>query len=244
MKPRTHTFAAALLLLAFCAAGAAAQSGPTKTRARDAHPLRLTGEVLEVKLDEEEETSIEFSFKVRLKFTNEGEEPVILLSEEANKPWMGGVRLSRSREDAAAGRFLFDRSAWPSNYRTGDPDRKWERLTESLDMPFPPSDLTRVIPPGGSWDYEKESRLYITKEPGSTSGNATWEEIRRASPLWLTVTFEMWPTNVEPDLDYENAFGKRLRRSWKSYGTLWLDNLKSEPLELRLPEAATRGDGR
>jgi len=242
MKPRTHILAAALLL-AFCTAGAA-QSGSTKPSAADARPLRLTGEVLEVKL-EEEKGSVKFSFKVRLKFTNEGGEPVILLSEEANEPWMGGVRLSRSREDAAGRRgFLYNQSVWPSNYRTGDPERKWERLTESLDMPFPPSDLTRVIPPGGSWDYEKDSWLYISKNPDTSSRGAGWEEIRRTSPLWLTVTFEMWPINVEPDLGHDYAFGKKLRRRWKSYGTLWLGHLESDPLELRLPEAVTKGDGR
>ena len=68
-----------------------------------------------------------------------------------------------------------------------------------------------------------------------------WEEIkRRSAPLWLRVSYEMWPFNVE---NFKPNLGGILRKRWLSYGRLYLEEksdrywsaiLTSEPIEFPL----------
>jgi hypothetical protein len=68
-----------------------------------------------------------------------------------------------------------------------------------------------------------------------------WEDIkRRTAPLWLRVSYEMWPINVE---NFKPNLGGILKKRWQSHGLLYLDEktrsywsaiLTSEPIEFPL----------
>ena len=68
-----------------------------------------------------------------------------------------------------------------------------------------------------------------------------WEEIKRqTAPLWLQLSYEMWPFNVE---NFKPNLGEILQKRWQSHGLLYLEEkgeryssaiLTSEPIELPL----------
>lgn len=233
MKRAPSLILALLLALLPCASAEAGARG----RQGERPALRVTGEVLSASAEEYEKLYVRLKLKVRLRFYNAGARPLILLDRE---PWVGSESLSLTREDAYAGRFVHVGSHWPSLYRA--PGNEWERLTRDLDQKQPPPALTRIIPPGGSWEWVDDYRWTMSKEMnnnGNTRGN--WNELRGKSPLWLTLSFEMWPANVEPNVrggGGRDEFGNKLRRRWKEFGDLWLAHISSEPLELRVDEAA------
>lgn len=73
-----------------------------------------------------------------------------------------------------------------------------------------------------------------------------WNSIRNlTAPLWMRVSFELWPFNVE---NFKPGLGGRLRKRWASYGDLyleekshrfWFGNITSEPVELDMRDVKT-----
>ena len=70
-----------------------------------------------------------------------------------------------------------------------------------------------------------------------------WKAIKKlASPVWMRVSYEMWPFNVER---VKKELGGTLRERWKGHGILYLDekysshwtaHVTSEPIELDLQQ--------
>ena len=91
---------------------------------------------------------------------------------------------------------------------------------------------------GGSltgWNYDTVAGISFNKKESYDGTKKARSEIKNYNPLWLQVTLEMWPVNAEPHLDTRNPeWGKELRERWKNEGKLWLDYLKSEPINLNL----------
>ena len=119
----------------------------------------------------------------------------------------------------------FRSSAWPSNWV-----QEARRLRKILNRPDPPPDLTLVLQPGEAWRFEKVTYLGIDKKDGPTVHGILWDEMKDLSPVWLFVTFQMWPVIVE--LYDDKRFGEMLRKRWRRSGELWLDYLTSEPIAL------------
>jgi hypothetical protein len=195
-------------------------------------PLRLRGRVVKVELSRQDAHGIVFDLRLSLELVNTSKQPVILLRRPF---WLGSITLARSPEDAAANKYIYLSSAWPSVYRGGE-HSEWKNLQQRLDQQSPPPDLTRILAPGESFLYETDATLYIEK-PGSVDKTSQpWEIIRRASPVWLQVTLETWPVNVEPKVNPDNPeFGRMLQYRWQKAGKLQLEHLTSEPMQLSLP---------
>ena len=101
--------------------------------------------------------------------------------------------------------------------------------------------LTKVLP-SASWSLDT-SILLSFREGNSCNLHLGveigWEEIkRRTTPLWLRVSYEMWPFNVE---NFKPNLGGILQKRWRSHGLLYLDEkvgrywqaiLTSEPIEI------------
>jgi hypothetical protein len=107
-----------------------------------------------------------------------------------------------------------------------------------------------VIAPGESWSWNTTIQLGFAEENtcgGSIGVEIGWREIKNLSaPVWLRVSYEMWPFNVE---NFKRDLGGRLRKRWKSHGMLYLEeklgrfwsaHLTSEPVELDFQQVELR----
>jgi hypothetical protein len=182
----------------------------------------------------ENDYSIVFEVMLDLECTNKSDKPVIILRREF---WLGAKTLARSPEDATLNRFLFASSHWPSVSTSPE----WVELRRRLDQPSPPQDLLGLFASGETLPYETRVSLSIEKAGNFDKTSEKWDTIKQASPVWLQVTFEMWPINIEPTLDPDNpVFGKMLQRRWQQYGELQVERLTSEPIKLDLATVTLR----
>lgn len=194
----------------------------------DKKSLCLRGKVVDVKLVHENKHSIVFDVKLNLEFSNYSRTPIIILQQEF---WLGATSLARSPEDATAYKYIYISGHWPSVSTSPE----WKALRQRLNQPNPPQALTLVLGEGKSMSYETSTKLYIEKAGSFDKTKQSWEIIKQASPVWLQVTLEMWPVNLEPSVDINSpAFGKMLQRRWRQHGVLQLERLTSEPMPLQL----------
>lgn len=216
-----------LLIITIC--GSFAARGTSRVAQRvpsNPNPLILEGQVKTLEKSRDDSRSISFKVTLLLTFKNVGAEPIVMYRHNL---WLGGVRLSRTIEDAGTYNFIYRSSAWPANWGR----KSGNKLRTTLNQPTPPPDRFLVLQPGQSWQQETDTMLELGKKEGPETQGLTWDEIRSSSPVWLFVTFEMWPVNAEPNLDRDNPrFGLMLRKRWKSFGELWLHNLTSQPIVL------------
>lgn len=228
-------------------AGCAANSGALyKINAGTPKPtppkaLLLKGEVLTVRCSRDETKSNLCEVDLNLDFFNNSTNPMIILQPFGEYQfWHGATSLALSKADAEAYSDVYSMSAWPSIYNT----LEYRQLGEALDQPTPPASLTRIIRPNESWQYQTTIRFHLAEEnrcSGSTGVEIGWRAARNlTAPLWLRISYEMWPFNVE---NFKRGLGGKLRKRWKSYGELyleekssgfWFARLTSEPIELDL----------
>jgi len=217
-----------VLLLSSAIVGEAhvfANSTTRKTR-NEMTPLRVQGQVVKIELSREDAHSIVFNLRLRLELVNAGDRPIILLRHPI---WLGALTLSRSPEDARAYKYIYQSSAWPSV--SNGPE--WKALRQSLDQRNPPAELTQVVSPGNSFQYETDTVLYIEKGGNFDKTSQPWDAIRLASPVSLRVSLEIWPVNVEPKVDPSNLeFGRMLQQRWRQFGQLQIERITSEPIQL------------
>ena len=172
--------------------------------------LRLEGKVLKTKLTGEGQSRI-CEVTLNLRLVNNGKSPIIVLrGRYEEKWWLLSTRLMQSQN------VLYNSGVGPG-YSAMLPE--WAQLRKALDIDDPPSKLTVIIPPGGSFAFERETFF-----PVSALAN-------HAGEVTLSVSFEMWPFNIETDSE-KLSFGERLRHKWESKGTLQLEPLTSEPIGL------------
>ena len=207
---------------------AAGSSGPNRGAS-----LKLKVRIEALTIAKESNTYKNFKVTYCFEFVNDGTEPIILLQPNYwLKPWFEGIVLSRTVEDMRAARYVSVQTHGPAL----DDSPVWKRLRIKLDQPKPPGDLTRILAPGKRWKITENSYISFKKKGVIIQPDQPWAVIRKISPLYLQARFIMWPFNLEPDREWDNPkFGKRLRKRWKQYGTLWLDNIDSEPIPIILP---------
>lgn len=197
-----------------------------KQRSIENNPLKFTGRVLGVEKISEDAGSIGFKVRLHLTFGNVGRDPIIIYRYNL---WVGATLIAQSLDDALAAKYLHRSSAWPSVW--GKASRA--ALRQKLNQPIPPEDITQIVKPSESYEYDTIAYLGFDKKQKYDGTGKAWAEIKQASPVWLQVTLEMWPVNAELKVNRENPeFGKELRRRWKNAGYLWLDYLTSEPMKL------------
>ncbi len=201
--------------------------------------LVLTGHVRATRCKPAEQKYISCKIDLSLEFINQGKQPIIILRPYGQfEFFQGGSALALSKTDSEAYHYIYDRQAWPSIYRGED----YRQFAEALDQPAPAANLTRVLAPGQSWKWETTTSLTLNEENtrgGLRGTEIGWKEVKkRTAPVWLRVSFEMWPFNVE---NFKKDLGGKLRKRWAKYGVLyleeksgpyWFAHLTSEPIEL------------
>jgi hypothetical protein len=203
----------------------------------------LSGRVLNVECHRIERPYVRCTANVALTLANGANNPLIVMQPfEDYDSWHGGTSLALTADDAIHHRLVYSTEAWPSIYTHA----VYQRLAELLDQPRPPAKVTRTIEPGGKWEYQTSVTWAVETENhchGSLGVEIGWNEIKKqAKPLWMKVSFEMWPFNVE---NFKKDLGVKLRERWKSFGDLYLDpkdkgdrysfwQLTSTPIELDL----------
>jgi hypothetical protein len=210
------------------------------TTSRNANALRLTGEVKGISCARDK-TYIRCKTDLRLTFANAGSTPAIILQPNGEYEfWHGGTTLALSENHSRNRSFVYMSSAWPSIYKFP----LYRNLADLLDQPIPPARVTRTLRAGDSWSWATSIMVYLQERNSCNQHvgvQAGWQEIKAlSSPLWLTVSYEMWPFNVE---NFKANLGGTLKQRWASYGNLYLEekfgrywhaNLTSEPIELPL----------
>lgn len=178
-----------------------------------------------------------------LEFTNAGSTPLIILQPHGEYEfWHGASSLALSEQESRANSFVYDSGAWPSIYKFP----MYQTLANLLDQKIPPAGVTRVLRPSESWSWDTSIMLSLL-EANSCSQHVGveigWQEVkRRTVPLWLRVSYEMWPFNVE---NFKPNLGGILQKRWQSHGSLYLEEkagnywsaiVTSEPIEFPLPQ--------
>jgi hypothetical protein len=179
--------------------------------------------------------------ELNLKFTNTGSKSLIILQPQGGYEfWHGGTSLALSEKESGTNSFVYDSSGWPSVYEFP----MYQSLANLLDQSVPPTGITRVLLPSASWSWDTSITLSL-REGNSCNQHVGveigWEEIkRRTAPLWLRVSYEMWPFNVE---NFKPNLGGILQKRWQSHGLLFLEEktgkywnaiLTSEPMKFPL----------
>ncbi|MCG3146266.1 MAG: hypothetical protein HONDAALG_04165 [Gammaproteobacteria bacterium] len=235
---KTHlglTFNLFFLLVIFANGQGLADGGRIQPKGES---LVLRGKVNEVTLVREDKQSIVLKLKLSMEFVNQSDKPIIILRR---KFWQGAEMIGRTPEEASSSKYLYIGTHWPSV----DEGVEWQRMRRSLDQTEPPTELTMRLLPGEAYPYETEITLYFEKAGSLDGTRQRWDKILQASPVWLRVSLEIWPINLEPDVDPSNpSWGKWLQRRWQNYGNLWLDRLTSEPMRLDLSSFAKAGQGK
>jgi hypothetical protein len=202
--------------------------------------LRLTGSVGKTSCFKDAEY-VRCATQLNLTFTNTGSTSLIILQPQGEfEFWHGRTSLALSEKESGANSFVYDVSAWPSVYKSP----MYQSLANLLDQSVPPTGITRLLLPSASWHWATLINLSF-REGNSCNQHIGveigWEEIKRQiAPLWLRVSYEMWPFNVE---NFKPNLGGVLQKRWQSDGMLYLEEksgrywqaiLTSEPMEFPL----------
>ena len=179
---------------------------------------------------------------LNLSFTNLGNTPLIMVQPigEYNF-WHGSTTLALTEKESRAHSYVYDSSAWPHVYRFP----MYRKLAYLLDRPNPPADVTRILRAGESWNWITAVKFALNEGNSCNQHVGVeigWQEIKqRPEPMWLTLSYELWPFNVE---NFKPDLGETLRKRWEKHGLLFLDNeklgrysqayLTSEPIKLDL----------
>lgn len=202
--------------------------------------LHLTGSVGKVDCSKDDKY-VRCNAELNLKFTNIGRTPMIILQPQGEyKFWHGGTSLALSEQESRTNSLVYIASAWPSVYEFP----MYQTLANLLDQSDPPPGVTRVLLPNASWSWAT-SIMFKLAEGNSCDQHVGveigWEEIKqRTTPLWLRVSYEMWPFNVE---NFKPNLGGILQKRWQRHGLLYLEEksgkywqarVTSEPIEFPL----------
>jgi hypothetical protein len=216
-------FGPTLVLLSVSAKGA---THPT------AKALCLRGQVKSVEIEANPSSASAFiRIKLQVEFVNTGTEPIILLRRT---PSFVAAALAKEPSDFESGKVLAADGVWPAHSIAPE----WAALRAQLDKPRP-SDETRVLLPNESWSLETVVGVDVPVDPSrytSSRKKESLQVIQQLSPLWLRITSEVWPWNLEETgAERENlSLGHKLQKRWRGVGLLWLDTIYSEPIMLDL----------
>jgi hypothetical protein len=195
---------------------------------RAQNTLVLGGKATNLKLIEEDSRSIAFEVELQLTLRNALLSPVILYWDEF---LVVGEQLF-TKTDKGVAELLHQTSGLPST----DLSPVWRGLRQKLNVSSPPDDLTRVLL-GQQWIEIK--RTIVLRFFKNRLDRATWDEIRTRSPLFLRVTLDLFPNNLDyiHNRTHENRFGKSLQSKWQRFGQLQINAVLSEPIQIEFPDS-------
>jgi hypothetical protein len=200
-----------------------------KTRSSSGSPLSISGDVKQVRIRKAQAAGqIDIDVLATLHFENRTSRPLLIFVGK-DWPWQGGQTLAASRDDALSHRYLYSSGIWPSLNKPA-----WEDTRSKLDQKSPPADLVQMIMPGAEWSFDKTVLLSIQVKGSFEKTSKPWDEIKKIDPLWLQLSFRLWPNSLEQDM-FGHKFGSHLQERWKDQGQLVIDDFVSEPIPLHLP---------
>jgi hypothetical protein len=185
--------------------------------------LSLRGSVSSVRIIEDKPDGVLLRLDLDLTLTNDSAANVILYWHEFHIIESSVVRL----EEGQRVNVLYRSTSRPSANRSPD----WVELQTRLDLKNPPGDLTRTLKSGESLSLKRTENLWISKKP---LYQLSWDEILATKPVWLVVDLEMFPSNLDQTSLHQKSFGKKVRKKWKRFGILQVEELQSEPMRLNL----------
>jgi CubicO group peptidase (beta-lactamase class C family) len=224
------SLACIVLLLAACHPLAKAQSDDTRG-------LLLHGKVLKMRTDRSIKGYLDLWLDLDLAFYNAGSASVIVMRPwDGPGFWHGGSYVATTPQNVKSHRYLFRNEMWESISR----DDGNRRLAQDLDQASPPERLTKILAPGSSWKWQTSVMIRFDENPKWRYPSLpSWDEMKvQPSPLWLRVSFEIWPFNAE---NFKPNLAAKLQQRWLKYGYLWIGNtagrthlarIVSEPIEL------------
>lgn len=204
------------------------------SKANDMSGLKLTGQIVNIEISEENEKTIFLKLFLDLKFTNEGTKPIILYWHDF---WINSTNLFKKDENKNE-EFLYSNGGLASNSTSSD----WFIIQRSLHQEIPPPEITKTLNVGDSVNWKAERGLQIYKKKQSYTANESWKEILKNSPVLLTVELEMFPKNLDKSDKENNSFGKQLQKKWLESGFLRLEKLISEPISVDLIPAVAKAE--
>lgn len=195
--------------------------------------LVLRAKVLESKLDKTNEKYPVVKLKLEVTFTNEGNEPIIILPSFTefgeNRKFMfscGNSIFGRS----AYGNYLIQRGCALPSVCIGCN----ENLAKLLDQKSPPPNYTKILKSKESFTLFQESSFGMPLR--TSSGDYGWSEIKDNN--WKidgSVTYSMFPINLGK---YGMNFGHKLQKRWRKFGILYVGDthslITSEKFEIDL----------
>jgi hypothetical protein len=220
----------AVLLLAVCHPFAMAQADDTRG-------LLLHGKVLNIRTDRSQKGYVDLFLDLSLEFYNAGSAPVIFIRPWHGQDfWHGGSFIATTPQNVQSQSYLFSVEMWESISR----DNSYRRLAQDLDQASPPERLTKTLVPGSSWNWRTSVQIRFDENTHwRYPSRPSWEDMKtQPSPLWLRVSFEIWPFNAE---NFKPSLATKLQKRWRKFGYLWigkkngrfhLARIVSEPIQL------------
>lgn len=187
---------------------------------------RLEGEVSAIELLENTETRVSIEVRLKMRLTNLGKTPLIVL-----KTQRVCVRELVGRSTDPLAGILYESQHLPAAQVSSRNHPLWT-LASSLNVGSPPKDLTIVLPSGSADEFQMRVALNLAKH-GESVRQASWKNVTIASPTWLFVRVEFWPKNLEL-VSRKPRLGKSLRSRWRQSGTLLLDSVDSSAISIDL----------
>ena len=168
-------------------------------------PLRLTMSLISSRYCREpgSDTSVNLRLKLRLRYTNVGQQPLILYKYDNT---ILRTMVSRDPADASNQRYVWDMS---STTVTGGKDVRTESAV--------PGTSFSVLTSGQYYEAEQETTVFVR---GKSNGNES--DGLAPGKYFLEVIVGTWPES----LDLANL----LRDRWQANGLLWSNALKSETM--------------
>lgn len=209
--------------------------------------LIVRGKVTDLQVDRSQKGYVVFEVQLAMEFKNESDRAIILFKPNTgNSYWedryyLGGKSLALAENDKP----FFIHGGWESIM--GSPF--YRDLANKLDTKIPTSEYTKILQPNEVWNFADKTGIAFSekKESYAMPTDKSWEEMQELpSKLWLKVTYELNPWNVE---FFKPKLLRKLKKRWASYGNVLIDSEKggyshfwisSAPMSIDFSEAKVK----
>lgn len=183
---------------------------------------------------------------MRFELDNTGTTPIILWKRDntSGGPWpYTFIGLSLSRTPGFEQKELLDSYIGGPSFSDAP---EWTRMRNALDQPRPPADVTITMMPDQSSVFDAEVTIVCARNRNdSVPEHPTFRELEEEGKFWLRARYEVWSFNLERDRNIDTMkFGLALQRRWKEFGTLVLDDIYTEPVQIDLKTAILKAPSR
>ncbi len=196
--------------------------------------IKVTIQSVEMRVIKEDSKSVQLEFSLDLTITNTSKSGVILYGKEFEEINLTFFKIEENKTEIV----LYNLATRGSNFVSPEV----LTLQKNLSIAKPPSTLTKILKDGESYSFRKKTGRTFFKTQMKSDSNVAWQELLKLSPVFMTITLEMFPhyLNTKPNANAYFAFGKHLQKKWKKYGYFWFDDIVSEPILLDLNSAVVK----